>query len=42
MNYEAKLSDIIASLADIEGGFLYSPEDGLYADMSTAIDHVLC
>ncbi len=37
MNYEAKLSDIIASLADIEGGFLYSPEKKLYADMSNDI-----
>ncbi len=37
MNYEAKLSDIIASLADIEGGFVYSAEDGLYADISPDI-----
>ncbi len=32
MNYEAKLSDIIASLPEIEGGFLYSLENGLYGN----------
>ena len=28
MDYEVKLSDIIASLPEIEGGFLYSPDSG--------------
>ncbi len=37
MNYEAKLSDIIASLPEIEGGFLFAPEKGVYANQATEI-----
>ncbi len=37
MDYEAKLSDIIASLPEIEGGFLFSPDNGIYANMASGI-----
>ncbi|MBU1137937.1 MAG: hypothetical protein KKA76_03060 [Proteobacteria bacterium] len=37
MDYEAKLSDIIASLPEIEGGFLYTPEKGVYGNQATGI-----
>ncbi len=37
MDYEAKLSDIIASLPEIEGGFLYSPDSGIYANQATGL-----
>ncbi len=34
MEYESKLSDIIASLPEVSGGFLYSSEHGLYANQT--------
>ncbi len=34
MEYEAKLSDIIASLPEVSGGFLYSSEHGVYANQT--------
>lgn len=34
MEYEAKLSDIIASFPEISGGFLYSPEIGIYSNQT--------
>lgn len=37
MDYEVKLSDIIASLPEIEGGFLYAPEKGIHGNNATAI-----
>lgn len=38
MEYESKLTDIIASLPEVSGGFLYSPERGIYSNQSgTAI-----
>lgn len=35
MEYEAKLSDIIASLPEVSGGFLYSIEKGVYANQTS-------
>jgi len=46
MGYETKLSDIIASLPEISGGFLYSPDQGVYSNQAetigsdTALQHV--
>ncbi|MBU0943000.1 MAG: hypothetical protein KJ804_13605 [Proteobacteria bacterium] len=40
MNYEAKLSDIIASLPEIQGGFLFAPERGVYGNQATGITNV--
>lgn len=37
MEYEAKLSDIIASLSEVAGGFLYSPDKGIYANQTAGI-----
>ena len=37
MNYEEKLTDIIASLPEIEGGFLFAPERGVYGNQATEI-----
>lgn len=34
MEYESKLSDIIASLPEVSGGFLYSSEHGVYANQA--------
>jgi hypothetical protein len=43
MEYEAKLSDIIASLPEVSGGFLYSPDKGIYSNQAgtAASDAVL-
>lgn len=35
MEYESKLSDIIASLPEVSGGFLYSMEKGVYANQTS-------
>ncbi len=37
MEYESKLSDIIASLPEVSGGFLYSPERGIYSNQAESI-----
>lgn len=37
MEYEAKLSDIIASLPEVAGGFLFAPEKGLYSNQAANI-----
>jgi hypothetical protein len=37
MEYEAKLSDIIASLPEVSGGFLYAPDKGIYSNQSGGI-----
>ncbi len=37
MEYEAKLTDIIESLPEIQGGFLYSPDRGIYSNQATGI-----
>lgn len=34
MEYESKLSDIIASLPEVNGGFLYNPARGIYSNQS--------
>jgi len=34
MEYESKLSDIIASLPEVSGGFLYSPDKGIYSNQT--------
>jgi len=34
MEYEAKLSDIIASLPEVAGGFLFAPDRGLYSNQA--------
>lgn len=34
MDYEAKLSEIIASLPEVTGGFLYSPDIGIYSNQT--------
>ncbi len=34
MEYELKLSDIIASLPEVSGGFLYSPDKGVYSNQT--------
>ena len=34
MEYESKLTDIIASLPEIEGGFLYNPTRGIYSNQT--------
>ncbi len=34
MEYESKLTDIIASLPEVSGGFLYSPEKGIYSNQA--------
>ncbi len=43
MEYESKLSDIIASLPEVSGGFLYSAERGIYSNQTetTASETVL-
>jgi hypothetical protein len=37
MEYEAKLSDIIASLPEVAGGFLYAPDKGIYSNQTAGI-----
>ena len=37
MEYDSKLTDIIASLPEILGGFLYSPEKGVYSNQTTGL-----
>ena len=37
MEYESKLSDIIASLPEVSGGFLYSPERGIYSNQAETV-----
>lgn len=37
MEYEAKLSDIIASLPEVSGGFLYAPDKGIYSNQTAGI-----
>ncbi len=37
MEYESKLSDIIASLPEVAGGFLYSPDTGIYSNQTIDI-----
>ncbi len=37
MDYESKLSDIIASLPEVAGGFLFAPDKGLYSNQTTGI-----
>lgn len=37
MDYEAKLTDIIASLPEISGGFLYEQERGIYSNQTAGI-----
>jgi len=37
MEYEAKLSDIIASLPEVAGGFLFAPDKGLYSNQAVDI-----
>jgi hypothetical protein len=37
MEYESKLSDIIASLPEVSGGFLYSPDRGIYSNQAGTI-----
>lgn len=36
MDYESKLTDIIASLPEVSGGFFYSPEKGIYSNQAGA------
>ena len=46
MEYESKLSDIIATLPEVSGGFLYSSDRGIYSNQSepvvsdTTLQHV--
>jgi hypothetical protein len=35
VEYEAKLTDIIASLPEVTGGFLYAPDRGIYSNQTT-------
>jgi len=37
MEYESKLSDIIASLPEVSGGFLYSPDKGIYSNQTGSV-----
>ncbi len=37
MEYESKLSDIIASLPEVVGGFLYAPDRGVYSNQTEGI-----
>jgi hypothetical protein len=37
MEYESKLTDIIESLPEINGGFLYAPERGIYSNQTAGI-----
>ena len=37
MEHESKLSDIIASLPEISGGFLYAPDKGIYSNPTVGI-----
>jgi hypothetical protein len=37
MEYETKLSDIIASLPEVAGGFLFAPDKGLYSNQTIDI-----
>ena len=37
MEYESKLTDIINSLPEINGGFLYAPDRGIYSNQATGI-----
>jgi len=37
MEYETKLSDIIASLPEVAGGFLFAPDKGLYSNQTIGI-----
>ncbi len=37
MEYDSKLSDIIASLPEVAGGFLYAPEKGIYSNQTAGI-----
>ena len=37
MEYDSKLSDIIASLPEVAGGFLYAPETGIYSNQTDGI-----
>ncbi len=37
MEYESKLTDIIESLPEINGGFLYAPDRGIYSNQATGI-----
>ena len=37
MEYESKLSDIIASLPEISGGFLYAQDKGIYSNQTAGI-----
>ncbi len=34
MEYESKLTDIIASLPEVDGGFLYEPTKGIYSNQT--------
>lgn len=34
MEYESKLTDIIASLPEVDGGFLYDPTRGIYSNQT--------
>lgn len=37
MDYEARLSDIIASLPEVSGGFLYAQDRGLYSNQTNGL-----
>lgn len=37
MEYESKLTDIIDSLPEINGGFLYAPDRGIYSNQTAGI-----
>jgi len=37
VEYDSKLSDIIASLPEVAGGFLYAPEKGIYSNQTAGI-----
>ncbi len=37
VEYPEKLSDIIASLPEVSGGFLYSPEQGIYSNQTDGV-----
>ncbi len=37
MDYDSKLSDIIASLPEVSGGFLYAPDRGIYSNQTSGV-----
>lgn len=37
MEYESKLTDIIASLPEVDGGFLYDPTRGIYSNQTAGL-----